>query len=86
MERFSYVIKNKEGLHARPAGEILKKAGEFKSYAEIEANGKKAALGSGIFALMALGLKKGDEIELTVSGADEKEAVAAIGALMQKLL
>ena len=86
MEKFNYIIVNKEGLHARPAGEILKKAGEFASSAELFAKGQTVSLKGGILALMGLGLRAGDELDFTFKGPDEKEACAAVSALIKELL
>ncbi len=86
MIRFSYIIKNKEGVHARPAGEIMKKAAEFQCSCELFANGQTISLKGGIFSMMGLGLKTGDEMDFTFKGADEKEACEAVKALVEKLL
>lgn len=50
-------IKNAEGLHARPAGILAKKAAEFQSNIQISAGGQIKSAKS-IMALMSLGLKK----------------------------
>ena len=42
MREFTYVIKDPVGLHARPAGLLVKKAGEFTSRITIESGGKSA--------------------------------------------
>lgn len=42
MREFTYVIKDPVGLHARPAGLLVKKAGEFTSKITVESGGGKA--------------------------------------------
>ena len=42
MKEFKYVIKDNEGIHARPAGELVKLAKSFESSVMIEKEGKKA--------------------------------------------
>ncbi len=78
MQEFTYTIKDKDGVHARPAGAIIKAATPFKSNIYLEANGRKIALKGGIFALMGLGIKQGTEVFITIEGSDEIEAFNTI--------
>ena len=69
------VIKNPTGLHLRPAGILCKEAMQFKSlitftFRDSTANAKSV--------LSVLGVKCGDEIELTCEGEDEEEALKAL--------
>lgn len=66
-------IKNSTGLHARPSGLLSKTASSFKSDIKLSFNGKTVSAKS-IMNVLALGLKQGNEVTLTVSGEDEKEA------------
>ena len=86
MLKFNYIITNKEGVHARPAGIIIKKASEFNSLVELFAKGQTVSLKGGIFALMGLGLRAGDELDLTFKGDDEQVAYDAVTALIKELL
>ena len=54
MKEFKYVITDNEGIHARPAGELVKLAKSFESSVMIEKEGKKADCKK-IFGLMGLG-------------------------------
>ena len=49
MKEFKYVVTDAEGIHARPAGLLVKKAGEFTSSVTI-AKGDKSADAKRIFA------------------------------------
>ena len=73
MKKFSYTIKDENGIHARPAGLLVKEAGKFSSEITINANGKSADAKK-IFALMGLGAKGNSEICVQISGTDEDEA------------
>lgn len=42
MKEFTYIITDAEGIHARPAGELVKKAKEFAASVTIMKEGKKA--------------------------------------------
>lgn len=73
MKSFTYTIKDKVGIHARPAGLLSKLAKEFESETVIEKDSKKVSAKK-LMMLMGLGVKCGDEITVTVSGEDEEEA------------
>ncbi|MBI4404579.1 MAG: HPr family phosphocarrier protein [Deltaproteobacteria bacterium] len=76
-------IKNEEGLHARPAGFLVKKASQFKSVIEIRANGKTANAKS-IMSVMGLGLNKDADVTISAVGVDEKEALDALVGLVER--
>ena len=77
MKQFQYVITDELGIHARPAGLLVKEATKFQSDIKIK-KGEKEADAKRIFGIMGLAAKKGDEIVLTADGADEADAIAAI--------
>ena len=54
MVNFKYIITDPEGIHARPAGELVKAAKEFNSKITIEKDGKSGDCKK-IFSIMALG-------------------------------
>ena len=55
MKEFKYVITDAEGIHARPAGELVKVAKEFSSKITITKDGKSGDCKK-IFAIMGLSL------------------------------
>lgn len=79
MKTFSYTIKDEVGIHARPAGLLAKKAKEFESVITIEKDGKTSAA-TKLMSVMGMGIKCGDTVNVTVSGADEEKAAAEIEA------
>ena len=85
MKEFTYKICDELGIHARPAGLLVKKAGEFASEI-IMYNGEKSADMKRIFALMSLGVKKGDTVRVTVSGGDEDSACKEIESFLKNNL
>lgn len=85
MKAFKYVIKDELGIHARPAGLLAKEAKQYESTITIT-KGDKSASASQLMKLMSLGVKQGDEIEVTVEGADEETACAAMEAFLQSNL
>lgn len=70
-------ITNETGLHARPASQLVNKAGKFKSKIEIAA-GDKEVNAKSIMGIMSLGIAKGDEITLKAEGNDADSAVEAL--------
>lgn len=82
MIAFDFTVKDRDGIHARPAGSIIKAASALKSDVCIIFKERKVSLKGGIFALLGLGIRCGDNFKITVCGEDEKEAAA----IMQKTL
>ncbi|MDO4469617.1 MAG: HPr family phosphocarrier protein [Bacillota bacterium] len=85
MKIFYYVIQDKEGIHARPAGELVKAAKGFASTVKVLKDGK-AADAKKIFGLMGLGVKQGEQIEVQVEGADEEAAAEALETFLKENL
>jgi phosphocarrier protein len=79
MKSFNYLVKDELGIHARPAGMLAKEAKQFQSTVKLT-KGEKTVSASQLMMLMSLGVKKGDEVTITVEGADEDTAVAALEA------
>ena len=78
----SVQIRNKNGLHARPAAEMVKAAAKFKSdntisREDIEVNGKS------IMGVMMLAAEFGSTIHLRANGPDAQEAVSALATLVE---
>lgn len=85
MKEFKYVITDPEGIHARPAGLLVKAVKGFASDIKIAKDGKVMSC-KAIFGVMGLGAKKGDEVTLTFEGEDEEAAYEAISKFMQENL
>ena len=82
MKEIKYTIKDPLGIHARPAGLLVKEAGKFSSAITIEAGGKSGDAKK-IFAVMGLGVKVGVDVIIKIDGADEAEAAKAIEAFFK---
>lgn len=85
MKEFKYVITDPQGIHARPAGELVKAAKAFTSSITITKDGKTGDCKK-IFGIMGLGIKKGSEVVITFDGEDEEAAYEAVSRLMQENL
>ena len=77
MKTFNYTITDPVGIHARPAGILVKEIKKYASTVTI-AKGDKSVNALKLMALMGMGVKKGDTITVSVEGADEDTAAAAI--------
>ena len=82
MKEFKYVVTDPEGLHARPAGILVKKAAEFQSKIMIDKAGKAADAKRNL-GVMGLGVKKGEEVTITAEGEDEETAIVALEAFFK---
>ena len=71
------MIQDEIGIHARPAGLLVKEAKSFHSEIMLSVNGKKVDIRK-LMALMALGVKNGDEVTITAEGDDEDAAIGKI--------
>lgn len=78
MKEIKYVIKDKEGIHARPAGLFVKEAAAYPCTVTI-CKGEKEADAKRIFGIMGLGAKCGEEIIVRTNGEKEEEAIEALG-------
>ncbi len=71
------IIKDKVGLHLRPAGVLCKEAGKYKSKIQFVVRNTTANAKS-VISVLAACVKCGDEIEIQCEGEDEEEALEAI--------
>lgn len=85
MKEFTFTVQDEAGIHARPAGLLVKKAGEFSSAITL-CKGSKCADAKKIFSVMALGARRGDEIRVEVGGDDEENATREMKAFLNENL
>ena len=77
MKEFTYTIKDEQGIHARPAGELVKAAAAYPCKVTISKDGKEVDA-KRILGVMGLGVKCGEEITVCTDGENEEAASAAI--------
>jgi phosphocarrier protein HPr len=75
-------IKNRSGLHTRPAATLVKTAARFKAEFFIYKDGMEIN-GKSIIGVMTLAAEQGAKLLLRFDGADEEEAAAAVVALFE---
>ncbi|WP_312694671.1 HPr family phosphocarrier protein [Caproiciproducens sp.] len=77
MKSFEYVIRDEIGIHARPAGQIVKEAKKYQSIITIRCNGKEAGA-TKLMALLGLAVKNGMKVKVSAEGEDEDIAAAGL--------
>ena len=82
MKSFVYTITDPVGLHARPAGLLVKEVKKYASMVTVK-KGEKASDAKKLMMLMGLGVKCNDEITVEVTGADEETAAAELEAFFK---
>ncbi len=77
MKEFQYVIHDELGLHARPAGLLVRLACGFVCDIRISVCGRSANAKQ-ILSVMLLCAKQGQELTIVCSGPDEEQAAHEI--------
>lgn len=78
------VVTNETGLHARPAASLVQFVKNFSGDVELVKDGKVANAKS-IFNVMSLGISKGTEILVRVTGEDEEANLAKLVEFIENL-
>jgi phosphocarrier protein HPr len=76
-------IANQLGLHARAAAKFVHTAGRFASKIRVARGGREVD-GKSIMGLLLLAASRGSAIRLTADGPDERDAIAALCALVER--
>lgn len=85
MKRLQYVIQDELGIHARPAGMLVKEVRKYSSMITLETEGKTVDV-SRLMAVMSLGVKCGQQITVTAEGDDEEAAYSCIEKFLKENL
>ena len=78
MKSFEYTITDPVGIHARPAGLLVKEIKGFAGSAVTITKGEKSVNALKLMALMQMGIKCGDTVTVSVDGGDEAAVAAAL--------
>ena len=85
MKEFEYTIADPIGIHARPAGLLVKLLAAIKSDVKV-AKGEKIVNAKSILGLMGLQAKQGEAIKFIIEGADEEEAIKKVEDFLKENL
>ena len=83
MKKITYKITDPLGIHARPAGLLVKKLNQYVSVVTIEKDGVQKNA-KRILSLMSLGVKQNETVTLIFEGPDEEEAAGTALAFLQE--
>ena len=78
MKSFDYIITDPVGIHARPAGILVKEVKNYTDSVVTLTKGDKTVNLLKLMALMQLGVKQGDTVTVSVEGGDEEAVCASI--------
>ena len=85
MKTFQYKIQDEIGIHARPAGLLVKEAKKYGSKIRIKVNAKEAEA-TKLMAIMSLGVKNGQTVEVIAEGEDEECALEGMQRFFEQNL
>jgi phosphocarrier protein len=78
-----FVVANELGFHARPAGEFVRAASRFEAEVEVS-RGDEWVSAQSVLSLLSLAASQGTTLRLRASGPDAEQAVAILGALIER--
>ncbi|HCX73046.1 MAG TPA: HPr family phosphocarrier protein [Candidatus Cloacimonas sp.] len=82
MIKTKVTIKNKLGMHARPATMLVKAASKYRSDFKI-IKGDMEINGKSIMGVMTLAAEQGSELELVADGVDEEHLIKEISTMFE---
>ena len=86
MKSFDYIITDPVGIHARPAGILVKEVKNYTDSVVTLTRGDKTVNLLKLMALMQLGVKQGDTVTVSVEGGDEAAVCAALETFFKENL
>ena len=78
MKSFNYTITDPVGIHARPAGILVKEIKNYTGTTVTVTKGEKSVNALKLMALMGMGIKQGDTVTVSIEGENEEEVAAKI--------
>ena len=75
--RKKIIVKNKQGLHARPAASFVQIANKFDAKVTVK-HGNEEVNGKSIMGILMLGARKGSSIIIEAEGDDARSALAEL--------
>ena len=85
MKEFKHVIADPMGMHARPAGMLVKAVAPYASKITVTAP-TGTADAKRLMALMRLAAKQGMELTISIEGPDEEKAATELQAFLAENL
>ncbi|MBR3001614.1 MAG: HPr family phosphocarrier protein [Oscillospiraceae bacterium] len=86
MKEFEFVVTDPVGIHARPAGNLVRQLKKYEGTKISLTKGEKTVDGLRLMAVMGLGVRQGDTVKFTVEGGDEEAVAADLQAYLKENL
>ncbi len=83
MKEFTYTIRDEYGIHARPAGLLVKLAKGYASCITLARGGDTCDL-KRLMPLMAMGVKQGEAVTVKAEGTDEDACIQSVSAFLEQ--
>ena len=83
MQHQKTTVKAKDGLHARPVGEIVRTVKSFPGTTVALSTETKKVNAASMIGILSLGLKAGSEVTVEAEGPDEVRALADVIAIIE---
>lgn len=77
MKELAVIIKDDEGIHARPAAQLVGKAKKYLSIITLEKNGEQFNA-KNFTSVLSMGACKNDRVLIRAEGSDEEAAIAEL--------
>ncbi len=81
--RIQIVVGNEEGLHARPAAQLVQALRNLNCKVRLSSNPAEEVDGKSILGVMMLGAERGARLTVRASGPDAQRAVEEIGRILE---
>lgn len=85
MVDFTYVVRGRAGLHARPVAEICSFATSYEGVVTLATAGQTVRA-TDVMDVMGLGARQGDELRVAVEGPGEQEAADRLRSILESCL
>lgn len=86
MKQFEFTVRDPLGIHARPAGMLVKEAKAFSDTVVTITKGGTTVKATQLMKLMSLGVKQGDVVTVAAEGTNEDAAIKAISDFLNNNL
>ncbi len=87
MKELTYTVTDLSGIHARPAGLLVKEASKFQSEISVKLlRSEKSADAKRLFSVMSLNAKCGDTLLIKINGTDENAALSELEKFLKENL
>lgn len=85
MKSFNYIVTDEAGIHARPAGLLVKEAKKYNAVITIKA-GDKSGDATRLMGIMAMGIKSGTKVTVQAEGDEEDVAIKGLEQVFKENL